>query len=50
MSAIYLHRLLHATRSVRSIQAMKAVGTMSDYDPLHLAMPLSKSGKELLVL
>ena len=44
----YVHRLFYASRSVSSIQAVKAVGT--DYDPLHLAMPLSKSGKELLVL
>ena len=33
-----------------AFKLVKAVGTMSNYDPLHLAMPLIKSGKELLVI
>ena len=45
MNAIYLCRLPYASRSV-SIVAFE----LCMISPLHLAMPLSKSGKELLVL
>ena len=45
MNAIYLCRLPYASRLVSIV-----VYDIPGYDPLHLAMPLSKSGKELLVL
>ena len=51
MNAIYLCKLPYICLQIGQYSSIQqAVYDIPGYDPLHLAMPLSKSGKELLVL